>query len=123
MCEVGGPVDVLEPVAAVSLRSFVRTHSIVCDLPTAVSLRGFAGIAVEGDRSSARAMVRSIIMQLCMFHGPDDLELVLVLGNDVAGEWEWAKWLPHANSSTAFDGAGSARSIYSTLAAATEALG
>ncbi|MDJ0001067.1 hypothetical protein QM787_27405, partial [Rhodococcus ruber] len=30
-----GPVEDLEPVAAVSLRRFVRAHSVVQDLPTA----------------------------------------------------------------------------------------
>ncbi|XGU19731.1 hypothetical protein ACETU7_34755 [Rhodococcus sp. 3Y1] len=61
-----GPVEDLEPVAAVSLRRFVRAHSVVQDLPTAVSLRGFAAMSIEGQRDSARALVRSMLMQLCI---------------------------------------------------------
>ncbi|MDC7234580.1 MAG: hypothetical protein PQJ58_15220, partial [Spirochaetales bacterium] len=50
-----GPVEDLEPVAAVSLRRFVRAHSVVPALPTAVSLRGFAAVSFGGDRRTAPA--------------------------------------------------------------------
>ncbi|MGU3431720.1 type VII secretion protein EccCa [Actinomycetes bacterium M1A6_2h] len=112
-----GPVDLLEPVAAVSLRSFVRTHSIVPDLPTAVSLRGFAAIGFDGDRERARSLVRSILMQLCLFHGPDDLLVAIVAGREVE-DWDWAKWLPHNQHPEESDGAGSSRMIFADVAAA-----
>ncbi|GGG14219.1 putative FtsK/SpoIIIE family protein [Rhodococcoides trifolii] len=117
-----GPVDLLEPVAAVSLRSFVRTHSIVPDLPTAVSLRGFAAVGFDGDREQVRSLVRSIVMQLCVFHGPDDLLVAIVTGRDEE-EWDWAKWLPHNHHPDQVDGAGSSRMIYRTVAAAGVGLG
>ena len=50
-----GPVDDLEPVSTVALRRFVRTHSIVPDLPTAVSLRAFASVGVTGGDAAAVA--------------------------------------------------------------------
>ncbi len=93
-----GPVEDLEPVAAVSLRRFVRAHSVVQDLPTAVSLRGFAAMSIEGQRDSARALVRSMLMQLCTFHGPDTLQVAVVCGPDTESEWEWVKWLHTCNT-------------------------
>lgn len=107
-----GPVEDLEPVAAVSLRRFVRAHSVVQDLPTAVSLRGFAAISVEGERGTARSLVRSMLMQLCAFHGPDNLLVAVVCGPDTEHEWDWAKWLPHAQHPDSSDGVGSSRMIY-----------
>ena len=74
----------LEPVAAVSLRRVVRTHSVVHELPTAVSVRGFAAIGIDGDRQAARGMVRSMLVQLCTFHGPDQVQVALVCGPDTA---------------------------------------
>lgn len=107
-----GPVEDLEPVAAVSLRRFVRAHSVVQDLPTAVSLRGFAAMSIEGQRDSARALVRSMLMQLCTFHGPDTLQVAVVCGPDTESEWEWVKWLPHVQHPQSQDGTGTARMVF-----------
>ncbi|MGW0177643.1 type VII secretion protein EccCa [Rhodococcus sp. NPDC003322] len=118
-----GPVEDLEPVAAVSLRRFVRTHSVVPELPTAVALRGFAAIGFEGDRAASRSLVRSMLVQLCTFHSPDQLHVVVVCGPDTAGEWEWVKWLPHAQHPDRHDGAGSGRMVYGSLAELEDTLG
>ncbi|MFD4470217.1 type VII secretion protein EccCa [Rhodococcus sp. NPDC058505] len=118
-----GPVEDLEPVAAVSLRRFVRTHSVVPELPTAVALRGFAAIGFEGDRIATRALVRSMLVQLCTFHGPDQVQVVVVCGPDTAAEWEWVKWLPHAQHPDRHDGAGTGRMVYGSLAELDDMLG
>ncbi|TQF68865.1 type VII secretion protein EccCa [Rhodococcus spelaei] len=118
-----GPVEDLEPVAAVSLRRFVRTHSVVHELPTAVSLRGFAAVGLEGDRAVARDLVRSMLVQLCTFHGPDQVQIAVVCGPDTASEWEWAKWLPHAQHSESADGVGTTRMVFGSLMELENTLG
>ncbi|CAM2860045.1 type VII secretion protein EccCa [Skermania piniformis] len=117
-----GPVEELEPIAAVSLRRFVRTHSVVHRLPTAVALRGFATITIGGDRIAARALARSMLLQLCMFHGPDQLSVAVVCGPDTAPEWEWIKWLPHAQHATVRDAAGSGRMYFGSMRESADAL-
>ncbi|MCX5043932.1 type VII secretion protein EccCa [Aldersonia sp. NBC_00410] len=109
-----GPVEELEPVAAVALRRFVRAHSVV-EMPLAVSLRGFAAIGFDGDRTDARALVRSMLAQMCMFHGPDQLQVAVVCGPDTADQWEWVKWLPHAQHPDSQDGVGSQRMFYGSI--------
>ncbi|MBJ8347467.1 type VII secretion protein EccCa [Antrihabitans sp. YC2-6] len=118
-----GPVEELEPVAAVSLRRFVRAHSVLPDLPTAVSLRGFAAIALDGDRESARGMVRAMLIALATFHGPDQLQVAIVCGPDTAREWDWAKWLPHSQHPEAVDGVGTQRMLYGSITELNAALG
>ncbi|MGV9735993.1 type VII secretion protein EccCa [Rhodococcus aetherivorans] len=110
-----GPVEDLEPVAAVSLRRFVRAHSVVPALPTAVSLRGFAAVSLGGDRPAARDLVRAMLLQLCTFHSTDVLRIAVVCGPDTAPEWEWVKWLPHAQNPEIADGAGSARTVFGSV--------
>lgn len=110
-----GPLEDLEPVAAVSLRRFVRAHSVVPALPTAVSLRGFASIGIEGDREDARALTRAMLAQLCTFHGPDTVQTAVVCGPDTASEWDWTKWLPHAQNPDRRDGIGSARMVFGSI--------
>jgi S-DNA-T family DNA segregation ATPase FtsK/SpoIIIE len=114
-----GPVEDLEPVTTVALRRFVRTHSVVEALPTAVSLRAFAavGITGTGDRERRRALVRALVAQLVTFHGPDDLLVAVAASGDGRAAWEWCKWLPHVAHPRIADGAGPMRMIASSMAA------
>ncbi|MFC4604682.1 type VII secretion protein EccCa [Rhodococcus kronopolitis] len=111
-----GPVEDLEPVAAIALRRFVRTHSVVPELPTSVSLRGFAAIGVGGSRSVARDLVRSMLLQLCTFHSPEQVRVAILCGPDTAAEWEWTKWLPHTANPDVVDGVGVGRMVFGSLA-------
>ncbi|MFD0365903.1 type VII secretion protein EccCa [Nocardia sp. GCM10030253] len=110
-----GPVEELEPIAAVSLRRFVRAHSTVPDLPTAIAVKGFATIALDGDRVEAREMTRAMLLQLCMFQAPDQVLVAVVCGPDTAREWEWTKWLPHTQHPDAQDGIGTQRMFYGSI--------
>ncbi|MFC8046803.1 type VII secretion protein EccCa [Nocardia sp. NPDC057353] len=117
-----GPVEELEPIAAVSLRRFVRAHSTVPDLPTAIAVKGFATIALDGDRAEARDMTRAMLVQLAMFQAPDQVLIAIVAGQDTAREWEWTKWLPHTQHPDAQDGIGTQRMFFGSIREATAGL-
>ncbi|WP_024800361.1 type VII secretion protein EccC [Nocardia sp. BMG51109] len=110
-----GPLEDLEPVSTVALRRFVRSHSVVHHLPTAVSFRAFPAINIEGPPDDARMLVRAIIMELATFHGPDHLALGIVCADPDSPAWAWAKWLPHIQHPSQRDGVGSARMMYTSL--------
>ncbi|MFE2958793.1 type VII secretion protein EccCa [Nocardia tengchongensis] len=110
-----GPVEELEPIAAVSLRRFVRTHSTVPDLPTALAVKGFAAVQLTGDRAQARDLSRAMLLQLAMFQSPGQVLVAVVCGPDTIREWEWAKWLPHSQHPEAQDGVGSGRMVYGSI--------
>ncbi|MBB4853097.1 S-DNA-T family DNA segregation ATPase FtsK/SpoIIIE [Mycobacteroides chelonae] len=117
-----GPVEELEPVASVALRRFVRTHSLVPELPIALNLRGFAAVTIDGSPEVARGMLRAMICQLAMFHGPDQFLVAAVVNRHAAPHWDWLKWLPHAQHPSAFDGVGSSRLVYHSLGEVEESL-
>lgn len=110
-----GPPEDLEPVSTVALRRYVKTHSVVHALPTAVSLRSFPVISFEGDRKLAQQLVRSMLLELCSFHGPDHVQVAVVTANPDGDNWSWVKWLPHAQHPTTRDGLGPMRMLYPTL--------
>jgi S-DNA-T family DNA segregation ATPase FtsK/SpoIIIE len=110
-----GPLEDLEPVSTVALRRFVRTHSVVHQLPTAVSLRAFPAINIEGPDEDSRMLVRAMIMEFAVFHGPDHVAIAIVCANPDGPAWAWAKWLPHLQHPTQRDGMGSARMMYESL--------
>ena len=117
-----GPVEELEPIAAVSLRRFVRTHSTVPDLATAIAVKGFATIQLNGDRAQARDMTRAMLLQLCMFQAPDQVLVAVVSGADTIAEWEWTKWLPHTQHPESQDGVGAERMVYGSVREMTAGL-
>ncbi|QIS09013.1 type VII secretion protein EccCa [Nocardia arthritidis] len=117
-----GPLEDLEPVSTVALRRFVRTHSVVHQLPTAVSLRSFPAINIGGDLAEGRTLVCSMLMELTAFHGPDHVAIAIVCADPDTPAWSWAKWLPHLQHPTARDGMGSARMMYGSLAELETAL-
>ncbi len=117
-----GPPEDLEPVSTVALRRFVKTRSVVHALPTAVSLRAFASITFEGDLKLSRQLVRSMLLELCMFHGPDHVQVAVVTANPDGENWSWVKWLPQAQHPTLRDGIGSMRLLFPSLALAEQAL-
>jgi DNA segregation ATPase FtsK/SpoIIIE, S-DNA-T family len=111
-----GPVDELEPIATLALRRFVRAHSIVPDLPISLAIRNFAAVGFAGDKELTRGLARAMLAQLATFHTPDDVMIAVVTTGRAKAEWEWAKWLPHAQHPTMVDGIGQMRLMAGSLA-------
>ncbi|MEU2253346.1 type VII secretion protein EccCa [Nocardia xishanensis] len=116
------PLEDLEPVATVALRRFVRTHSVVHGLPTAISLRAFPAVNIEGPREHGRALARSMVMELATFHGPDSLIIAIVTADPDGVAWGWTKWLPHLQHPRDTDRIGSMRMLYESLSELETAL-
>lgn len=117
-----GPLEDLEPVSTVALRRFVRTHSVVHRLPTAVSLRAFPAINIGGRSEDAHMLVRAMLVELATFHGPDHLAVAIVCADPDGPMWSWAKWLPHLQHPAQRDGMGSVRMMYQSLSELETAL-
>lgn len=108
------PLDDLEPTGVVALRRFVRTHSVQTGMPLALKLTSYAYISVtdEFDGDKAAGLVRSMIGETTVFHGPDHVLVAVITNNPEDPAWSWVKWLPHNQHQSATDLAGTARMIY-----------
>lgn len=98
-----GPVEKLDPVTTTALRRLVSERSVVSDLPFTADLRDYAVVVVDGEIAVVRAVVRAIVCQLAVLHGPDDIAVEAVTGPDTGDEWDWLKWLPHHRHSCSID--------------------
>ncbi|GAA2607023.1 type VII secretion protein EccCa [Streptomyces lienomycini] len=117
------PVDELEPLTAGAMHRFLATHSTLEHLPMAVSLRAFYHLTISGEPVTVRGTARSVTASLAALHSPEDLVIAVATGRESAAEWEWAKWLPHAQAGGAADGAGSRRLMTADPGALEELLG
>ncbi|HYH32421.1 MAG TPA: type VII secretion protein EccCa, partial [Pseudonocardia sp.] len=110
-----GPVDGLEPVTALALRRFLLGHSVVPDLPVALSLRASATVWLEpaggAGLDDVRALARALVAQYALWHAPAEALLAVVAPPSLAHEWEWAKWLPHTGHPRRRDTLGPLRMI------------
>ncbi|MFD4656757.1 type VII secretion protein EccCa [Kitasatospora sp. NPDC058444] len=118
------PVEDLEPLCAHALRRFIHAYGTLADQPMAIHLRGFAHLLLRSDDpEAARALVRAVLAQLAVVHGPDELRVAVVTDTERRAAWEWAKWLPHALHPTDTDGAGPVRLVAGSLGEVEQLLG
>ncbi|MEN3310212.1 MAG: segregation ATPase FtsK/SpoIIIE, family [Micromonosporaceae bacterium] len=117
------PVEDLEPLTAVALRRFVRAQSTVPDLPLAIALRAFSQVVLRGERASILPLARAIACQLVTFHSPDDMRIAVVAAPDRHTDWDWVKWLPHAQDDRRVDAAGASRLVFDSMEALERVFG
>jgi S-DNA-T family DNA segregation ATPase FtsK/SpoIIIE len=115
------PVEELEPLCATALRAFVSTYSVVPDLSVAVALRDFSRVYVRGPEPAAAGLARALLAQLVTFHASEDLLIGLCVADSRRGEWDWAKWLPHAQHPSKLDAIGQVR-LFAGSASSLEAI-
>lgn len=109
------PLAQLDPVSASAAHRFMLTHETQKNLPFGASLRDWAKIEITGDEGEVRAMVRAMLLNIATFQSPDSVQIVIAADPASLAHWEWAKWLPHAQSRTQQDALGPARMIGSDL--------
>ncbi|WP_125078950.1 type VII secretion protein EccCb [Mycobacterium sp. P7213] len=115
------PVRGVDPVTDAALRRFLDTYAAVPDVPVAVTVLGPSPLLLDGDSERARGLLRALICQLAVLHGPDALLIAAVDGRR-CGDWDWLKWLPHHQHPSATDAGGPLRLNYPGLAAAETSL-
>ena len=105
------PLESLEPLSALALRRFLTTYTSLSDLPAAMAVNGFARVYVRGEPDRTRALVRALLGQLVTFHAPDDLRVAACVDPGRRDEWDWLKWLPHAQHPDKADAVGKVRLV------------
>ena len=96
-----GATEDLDPVCAVSMRQTIKAVGTVPDMPVVIQLQAFRFLSVSGMASTrgeepadpSRDMVRAMVLQMALAHGPETCGI-----EAIGGQWEWLKWLPHART-------------------------
>lgn len=114
------PVRRADPFTEAALSRFLETHATVPEVPVTVPLLGPAPLLLDGEADRVRGLLRAMICQLAMLHGPDAVLIAAV--TDAPALWDWLKWLPHHQHPSAVDPTGPLRLTYHSLAAAETAL-
>ena len=102
-------------MTTVAARDFLQAQNVIHDVPRPLHLfdqMGWSFFAEPQQRSIVQGLLRALVCQLCVFHGPDDVQLAIV--SDDGQAWDWAKWLPHTADDEFVDACGPLRLIFPT---------
>jgi len=105
--------EFLEPVSWVHTVKLLRHHSTVSGMPVALTAARIPVIGFTGDRDVILGMVRSMLLQAAVTHGPDNLAMMVLTDEPDAPTWSWMKWLPQSQHPYDSDLIGSKRMLYS----------
>lgn len=97
-----------------------KKYEKVSRCPITCPLGRFPTCGVIGDRSSALAVTRNMLVQAATHHSYEDLRIVLLCKDDELAQWSFVKWLPHIYDDTRSqryiaDSAESARRVLSSV--------
>ncbi|CCF62163.1 putative FtsK/SpoIIIE family protein [Nocardia cyriacigeorgica GUH-2] len=109
------PTSDLDPVGVVELTRFAKAYSTVGGMPVAINLLSAPQIGFDGDRAAVAGLIRAMIAEAVVLHGPDQVAVAAALTDPDAREWAWLKWLPHTQHPTATDAVGAARMVYRSV--------
>lgn len=107
------PPEFRETVTTVAVRDLLIAQNVVHDVPRPLHLFDQMGWAFFGEpqmRSTVQGLLRSLMCQICVFHGPDDVKIAII--SDDEASWDWAKWLPHNGDDELVDACGPVRLIF-----------
>lgn len=77
-----------------------RKYEKVARCPVVCDLKSFPTCGIIGERESALAVARNIVVQAATHHSYEDLRIVLLYREDERTQWDFVKWLPHIYDDT-----------------------
>ncbi len=66
--------------------------------PVGLDLAGGKSAGIVGQRAITVSLLRSLVCQAAVHHGPADLRIAILTDKSREADWDWAKWLPHTAS-------------------------
>jgi S-DNA-T family DNA segregation ATPase FtsK/SpoIIIE len=66
--------------------------------PVGLDLAAGNSLGIVGDRTITLALLRSLVCQAAVHHGPADLRIAVLTQKSREADWDWVKWLPHTAS-------------------------
>ncbi|RMI29517.1 type VII secretion protein EccCa [Nocardia stercoris] len=110
------PLADLDPVGVVEVTRFAKAYSTVGGMPVAINLLSAPEVGLDGDEVAVAGLVRAMLAEIVVLHGPDQVAVAAVVNDPDAPQWAWLKWLPHTQHASDTDGVGPTRMVYRSVA-------
>jgi S-DNA-T family DNA segregation ATPase FtsK/SpoIIIE len=90
-----GDRPVVDPVCQYSFLQLSRIVPTIKDAVVSLFMTRVRRVLFTGDDEVCAAALRAVLLQAFVWHGPDDVRLIVGATPERAERWEWVKWLPH----------------------------
>lgn len=70
-------------------------------VPVAVAVTDAKVVGLAAPPEAARALARALLLQAAVLHSPDELRVVVLTDPETQSDWDWLRWLPHAQQDQA----------------------
>ena len=87
---------------SIDARPLIDRCGPLVSIPVVADFMQHRGVGIIGPMTNTRAIARSLLLQLCVLHGPADVDVVILTSGTHASRWEWAKWLPQSRVNGSF---------------------
>lgn len=87
-----------------ALAAVLDRHARLRSTPIGVDLRPGRVVGIAGPRRAVEPLIRALVTQIAVLHGPADVQLAFALDPDRVHAWDWAKWLPHVGTTATEQG-------------------
>jgi S-DNA-T family DNA segregation ATPase FtsK/SpoIIIE len=112
--ENGSALSPVDPFMASEAQAAIRRYEVMPDMPLTVPLDIAGNVSVVGAREDVMRLMRSLLLQLSVFHAPADVAVAVMHSGPRYEDWDWLKWLPHVLDPQRSDGGVNARLIAPT---------
>ncbi len=91
----GATMDPPDPFMMAEAQAVVRRFALMPEMPLTVPMDQVGNVSIVGDRDGVVNVARSLLLQLAVFHAPEDVELAACYPPAAMKDWQWLSWLPH----------------------------
>lgn len=91
----GATMDPPDPFMMAEAQAVVRRFALMPEMPLTVPMDQVGNVSIVGDRDGVVNVARSLLLQLAVFHAPEDVELAACFPPAAMQDWQWLSWLPH----------------------------
>jgi DNA segregation ATPase FtsK/SpoIIIE-like protein len=102
----------IEPATGHGEKKFLKEKRYVRGMPRVVALSATKALSLVGPLDEVRSLAYAAVCQLCAWHSPEDVKVMVVTGRPEL--WEWVKWLPHSLDPAKRDGCGERRMVFTS---------
>ncbi|MGH9001262.1 MAG: ATP-binding protein, partial [Acidimicrobiia bacterium] len=108
------PMTETDSVCQAAATHLQRRWSSIGGQPLALPLTAIGSLVVRGPRRLALGATRALVAQAATLHAPEDVHVAVATTAARLEDWEWCKWLPHAEDVDLADGTGPGRLVAAT---------
>ncbi len=77
-----------------------KEYELVKNTPVELHLREVGSIGVVGSKDEQYDFFKTMLLDLCVEHSYEDVQVIVLIPKDDVKRYEWIKWLPHIKESS-----------------------